>query len=199
MELFGPSKREVWKQFAEEIKGNYVQGVLRRGDKVEAYVDNWLVILDTYTVSTGKSSITHTRMRAPFVNLDNFYFRIYRSGVFSEMGKMLGMKDISIGYKEFDDTFVIKSNNEEKIKLLFENESIRSLMENQQHSNLQIKGNGGRGKKHFTDDVDELYFEVIGVIRDIERLKALYGLFAKVLQELSDIGTASTEAPKVDL
>lgn len=199
MGLFRPSKREVWKQFAEEIKGKYVQGVLRRGDKVEAYVDNWLVILDTYTVSTGKSSITHTRMRAPFVNLDNFYFRIYRSGVFSEMGKMLGMKDISIGYKEFDDTFVIKSNNEEKIKILFENESIRSLMENQPHSNLQIKDNDGRRRKHFPDGVDELYFEVIGVIRDIERLKEVYELFAKVLQELSDIGTASTEAPKVDL
>jgi len=199
MGLFGPSKREVWKQFAEEIKGNYVQGVFRGRDKVEAYVDNWLVILDTYTVSTGRSSITHTRMRAPFVNLDNFYFMIYRSGVFSEMGKLLGMKDISIGYKEFDDTFVIKSNNEEKIKLLFANEGIRSLMENQPRSNLQIKSNGGRGKKHFPDDVDELYFEVIGVIRDIERLKELYELFAKVLQELCNMGTASVKIPEVDL
>lgn len=143
--------------------------------------------------------MTYTRMRAPFVNLDNFYFKIYRSGVFSEMGKLLGMKDISIGYKKFDDIFVIKSNNEEKVKLLFANESIRSLMENQPHSNLQIKDNDGRGRKHFPDGVDELYFEVIGVIRDIERLKELYELFAKVLQELRNIGTASTEAPKVDL
>lgn len=155
--------------------------------------------MDTCKVSTGKSSITHTRMRAPFVNLDNFYFKIYRSGVFSEMGKLIGMKDISIGYKEFDDIFVIKSNNEEKVKLLFANESIRSLMENQPHSNLQIKGNGGRCEKHFSDDVDELYFEVIGVIRDIERLKELYELFAKVLHELCNMGTVSVEAPKFDL
>lgn len=76
---------------------------------------------------------------------------------------------------------------------------IKYLQENQPHSNLQIKGSGSRGEKHFPDGVDELYFEVIGVIRDIERLKELYELFAKVLQELSNIGTASVEAPKVDL
>lgn len=104
-----------------------------------------------------------------------------------------------IGYKEFDDTFVIKSNNEEKVKLLFANESIRSLMENQPHSNLQIKDNDGTRRKHFPDDVYELCFVVLGVIRDIERLKELYELFAKVLQELCNIGTASTETPKVDL
>lgn len=46
MGLVGPSKKEVWKQLAEEIKANYVQGGFWGGDKVEAYVDNWLVVLD---------------------------------------------------------------------------------------------------------------------------------------------------------
>lgn len=56
MGLLEPSKKEGWKQFAEEIKGDYIQGVFWGRDKVEAYVDNWLVILDTYKVSTGKSA-----------------------------------------------------------------------------------------------------------------------------------------------
>lgn len=56
MGLLEPSKKEGGKQFAEEIKGNYIQGVFGGRDKVEAYVDNWLVILDTYKVSTGKSA-----------------------------------------------------------------------------------------------------------------------------------------------
>jgi hypothetical protein len=44
-----------------------------------------------------------------------------------------------------------------------------------------------------------LYFSVVGVIKDIERLKELYELFAEVLKELSVIGIASSEQVEVDL
>lgn len=128
MGLFGPSKKEIWKQLALEIQANYVDGGFWKGDKVEAYVDNWLIVLDTYVVSTGKSSITYTRMRAPFINLNNFYFRVYRSGFFSEIGKKLGMEDVEIGYEKFDQDFIIKGNNKEKVKQLFQDENVRKLI-----------------------------------------------------------------------
>jgi hypothetical protein len=38
---------------------------------------------------------------------------------------------------------------------------------------------------------------VSGVIKDIDRLKELYELFAEVLRELCEIGSASTEEPGV--
>ncbi|WP_234123997.1 DUF3137 domain-containing protein [Clostridium hydrogenum] len=199
MGLFGPSKKEIWEQLAAEIHANYVPGGFWKGDRVEARVDNWMLVLDTYIVSTGKSTITYTRMRAPFINLNNFYFKIYRSGFFSEIGKLLGMKDVNIGYKKFDDDFVIKSNNEEKAKSLFSNESIRALIEEQPSINLQIKDDEGYFKEHFPKGVDELYFEVTGVIKDIERLKELYELFAEVLKELYNIGVAGWENPDVVL
>lgn len=197
MGLFGPSKREVWQQLADEIQADYIDKGFWAGDRVEAHVDNWTVILDTYTVSNGKSSTTYTRMRAPFVNLDNFYFKIYREGLFSELGKMLGMEDIDIGYDEFDEEFIIKSNSEEKVKLLFSNEKIRSLIQNQPRINLEIKDDEGFFKASFPEGVDELYFMVAGVIKDIEILKDLYELFAEVLRELCEMGSASAEEPGV--
>jgi len=39
--------------------------------------------------------------------------------------------------------------------------------------------------------VDELHFRVIDVIKDIERLKALFDLFAAVLDQLCQIGSAN--------
>lgn len=199
MGFFGPSKREIWQQLAEEIHADYVNKGFWGGDRVEAHVDNWIVILDTYTVSTGKSSVTYTRMRAPFVNLDNFYFKIYRSGMFSTLGKLLGMEDISVGYDEFDDDFVIKSNDEEKARRLFSNGRIRDLVQDQPSINLEIKDDEGFFKAHFPEGVDELYFVVTGVIKDIERLKELYELFAEVLKELCSMGSASSEEPGVIL
>lgn len=199
MGLFGPSKKEIWLQLAEEIQANYVNKGFWSGDRVEAYIDNWVVVLDTYTVSTGKSTIIYTRMRAPFINLNNFYFKIYRTGIFSEIGKMLGMEDINIGYEEFDENFVIKSNSQEKVKQLFSNKSVRDLIQEQPQINLEIKDDEGFFSTRFPEGVDELYFQVTGVIKDIDRLKELYELFAEVLKELCNIGTASAEKPGVVL
>lgn len=199
MGVFGPSKKEVWKQLADEINADYVNRGFWGGDRVEAHVDHWIVVLDTYTVSTGKSTITYTRMRAPFVNLDNFYFKIYRSGMFSELGKLLGMEDITVGFEPFDEEFVIKSNNNEKVRSLFSKERIRTLIQDQPRINLEIKDDEGFFKAHFPQGVDELYFMVTGVIKDIERLKELYELFAEVLKELCNIGSASNEEPGVVL
>lgn len=199
MGLFGPSKKEVWQQLAEKIQAEYINKGFWAGDRVEAHVDNWVVVLDTYTVSTGKSSITYTRMRAPFVNLDNFYFKIYRTGIFSGLGKILGMEDINIGYEEFDEDFVIKGNSEEKVKQLFSNKSIRDLIQEQPKISLEIKDDEGFFSSHFPEGVDELYFQVAGVIKDIDILKELYELFAEVIKELCSMGSASAEDPSVVL
>lgn len=93
---------------------------------------------------TGKSSTTYTRIRAPFINTGNFYFKIYTVGLFSDIAKMLGTQDIVIGSKEF-------------------------------------------------------YFRVIGVIKDIQRLKELFQMFGEVLNELCNIGSANSSKPDFQL
>lgn len=199
MGLFGPSKKEMWEQLSSEIHADYIDGGIWKGDKVQAHVDNWIVLLDTYTVSTGKSSVTYTRMRAPFKNLESFYFKIYRKGLFSDLGKLLGMQDISVEYSEFDKDFIIKSNNEDLVKQLFSSEKIRELIESQPAINLEIKDDEGYFANHFPYGVDELYFTVVGVIKDIERLKELFELFSEVLKELYNKGIASNEEVNVKL
>jgi hypothetical protein len=51
----------------------------------------------------------------------------------------------------------------------------------------------------FPDDVDELHFQAVWVIKDVERLKALVKLFAAVLDRLCRIGWAYKQEPGVDL
>ena len=55
-------------------------------------------------------------MRAPYVNPEGFRFTIYRKGIFSELGKLLGMQDIEVGDPEFDEAFIIKGNDEFKVR-----------------------------------------------------------------------------------
>jgi hypothetical protein len=68
--VFGPSRKEIWQQFCAQTGSTYVLGSFAKTDKIEATHGPWTVTLDTFVVSTGKSAIIFTRMRAPYVNPD---------------------------------------------------------------------------------------------------------------------------------
>ena len=137
--------------------------------------------------------------RAPYVNKDGFRFTIYRKSIFSGLGKLLGMQDVEVGYPEFDEAFIIKGNDEAKLRALFANDHIRQLIEMQPAVYLTVKDDEGWFGPHFPEGVDELCFHVVGVIKDIDRLKSLYYLFAETLNHLCHIGSAYEDDPKLVL
>ena len=214
--MFGPPQEEIWRRVSDEIGAQFIKGSFFKGpDRVEARVGDWTVTLDTFTVSTGKSSTTFTRMRAPFVNRDGFRFTIHRRNLFTDMGKMFGMQDVEVGgpkfekleplfglrgyldaqlvesgYPDFDREFVIKGNDESKLKVLFKDLKIRELVEAQPAIALQVKGTGGWFSRKKHEGIDELYFQVVGVIKDPDRLKKLFELYSEVLKSLHSMGTA---------
>ncbi|HEY5753386.1 MAG TPA: hypothetical protein VIT21_09570 [Chthoniobacterales bacterium] len=195
-ELFGPSKEEVWEQLSKDIGGEYFTGGFWLGEsKVRAEVGEWTVTLDTYEVSDTGRAQRYTRLRAPFVNKDGFVFTIYREGMFREMEHFLGESDVEVGYSEFDEAFVIKGNSEIQLKALFANEELRKLIEEQPDIYFHVKDDEGWFSKKYPEGVDELCFQVHGVIKDLDRLKHLYQLFAVTLHQLCHIGSAYEDDP----
>ena len=199
---FGPSREEIWQQVANAIGGKYTDGDFwsNRG-RVEATHGQWIVTLDNHVVSTGKSAISYTRMRAPYVNPGKFRFTIYRRGIFSNLGKKLGMQDVDIGDPAFDDAFIIKGNDENKLRQLFADARLRELISAQPSIHFSVKDDETAfwNSRNFPADVDELYFEVTGVIKDTERLKFLFDLLAETLDQLCRMGEAYEKAPGVTL
>ena len=196
---FGPSRKEVWRQLSDEVGASYVDGGFCKGDKVKITHGEWTVTLDTFAVSTGKSTIVYTRMRAPYVNPDGFRFTVYRRGMFTGVAKWLGMQDLEIGDERFDHDFVIKANDEAKVRELLGSPKVRELLDRQKEVHFTVKDDEGWFGPRFEGDADELYFTVVGVIKDIERLKLLYELFAETLDRLCHIGSAYRHAPDVTL
>ena len=195
--VFGPSRKEIWQKLSEAVHGRYVAGGFARGDKVEVDHGEWTLTLDTYAVSTGKVIIVFTRMRAPFVNPGGFRFNIYRKSVFSGLGKLFGMQDIEIGDPPFDDGFIIQATDEAGIRSLLANTSIRDLLSKQKDVKFSVQDDEGWFGAKFPDGVDELLYVVPGVIKDIERLRLLYDLFAETLDGLCRIGRATDGSPNV--
>jgi hypothetical protein len=199
MGWFGPSKEELWRQLSREIGAHFVPGGFWKGSKVQAHVGPWTITLDTYTVSSGESSQIYTRMRAPYVNPDGFRFTIYRKGFLSDLGKLLGMQDLEVGDPEFDEAFIVKSNDELKVRDLFARPRLRALVQAQPRIRLEVKDDEGWFRTQFPEGVDELHFQVGGVIKDITQLKGLFDLFAETLDQLCRIRAAVKQDPGVEL
>jgi hypothetical protein len=101
--------------------------------------------------------------------------------------------------KELVDRVEIKGNDEDRVRALFSDPKIRQMIHAQPDIRLGVKDSEGWFGPKFPEGVDELHFEVLGVIKDVERLKALFDLFAGVLDQLCRIGSADRTSPGVAL
>ena len=119
--------------------------------------------------------------------------------MFSEIAKRFGMQDIAIGYEPFDTDFIVKGTDETMLRELFADPKLRDLVAAQPQMQLTVKDDEGWFGPTFPDGVDELYFAVPSVIKDVERLKGLYALFAETLDQLTRMGSAYERSPGVEL
>ena len=201
--IFGPSKEEIWSQVAADIGGRYEDGGWFSGDGVRYQHGEWEIVLDTYTTSSGtgsnRTTRTYTRMRAPFVNKDNLWFKIYREGLFSPLGRWLGMQDISVGHPVFDQNFVIKANDEHQVRRLLDDHYLRDLFERHYDIEIEVHDDEGWFGDRFPEGCDQLYFSTRGVITDANELRNLFELFTCTLERLVAIDSAYETDPQVHL
>ncbi|APW59150.1 DUF3137 domain-containing protein [Paludisphaera borealis] len=200
MGWFGPSQDEVWGRLSEEIGAQFMPGGFWKRAKVQKRVDQWTILLDTFTRQHGQHHhVVYTRLRAPFVNPDGFRFTVYRAGFLSGLGKYLGMQDVEIGDPEFDDAFVVKGNDESRLVDLFADPKLRELLASLPRMRVEVKDSEGWFGPSFPPDADELYFTTRGVLKDLDQLKGCFAVFSALLHRLCVIGAAHKYDPGVRL
>lgn len=190
MSIFGPSQKETWTKLNDHIHGQYIKGGIWKADKIELRENKWTITLDTFATHAGKATIPFTRMRAPFVSKDNFRFTLNRRNFFSPIADFFGRKSATTGHPDFDKQFVIKCTDDYKLKKLFANDTLRELILSQKEIHLEIKDKESWPAPKFPADVDELYFQASGILKDVERLERVFKLFKEVLNQLVVIGSA---------
>ncbi|MHA3788710.1 hypothetical protein ACX0HA_10905 [Flavobacterium hauense] len=183
----------IWKSFASQINGNYIEQHYWHSDKTEITYNNWKITFDNYTeyrtVANSDVQQTYTRVTAPYITIDGFKFKIARKSIISSIVKLFGGQDIEIGDVIFDQNFVIKSNNPSQVNALLKNNEIRRWIEEQPKINLEISNQKGIWEDKLPDKELELSFFVEGRIKDIDRLKSIYKLFTVLLNQLYEIGS----------
>lgn len=194
MGWFGNNRTQVWQKLAAELGGRFSAGTWSRGTRVDVEHGAWTITLDTFVVMAGRVPIPFTRWRAPFRNQASWRLKIYRSGLFSEIGKFLGMQDVEVGSVQFDRDFVIKTNDERLARAFCADAAVRDGLSAHGQITLGVEDHEGWFTS-FPPDTDELRLVVPGHLADLEQLRRLFDLFADALDRLFAIGAASEQRP----
>ena len=200
---FGDHREQIWQTLAEKVGGTFVDEPGASFDKVIANADPWTVTLDVHAYPGYKMEQHFTRMRAPYVNADGFTFVLHKRNLFEQVQAKLGLHNAlgnaETGHEEIDKSFIVRTNNPEQLKRLFNNDRLRQLVIDLPNVHLQVKPDDGEFGPRFPQGVDELYFEVPGEINNLDQLKNLYDLFSEVLHTLCHIGSAYESDPHLPL
>lgn len=96
--------------FEKDLDGAYGT---KKGPIVKGTVKGCELICYTYTTGAGKSQVNWTTFKLKHnLSVENYRLRLVNEHFFRKMGKGLGIvKEIEIGVKDFDDRYLIDSEN----------------------------------------------------------------------------------------
>jgi hypothetical protein len=136
--------REAWSSAAALLGAEFIPEAgawyQKKIMEIRALVDGVGVLVDHYTVSTGKSSTTYTRLKATPSGPPDLHLGIHKEGFFSSLGKAFGTQDVIIGEQTFDDKFIIKASDEEICKAWINSDIQNKILDVSDYS-FQIKKN----------------------------------------------------------
>ena len=180
----------AWQAFAALMNGRIVMRssgwriLAGRKEWVVVPLRGWPLTLDKYSVSSGTdaysaSSATYTRMKLACEA--RLSFEVCPAGTFTRVLRSLSRQDVKIGDPAFDSGFIVKSDDEKEVRRLFSSPNLRRQVEGVLTRGSLLSEGGG------------LTFLHEGIIRDVERLRAVHGLMEATLAQLVEMG--ATQGP----
>ena len=131
-QLFGPSREEIWRQLCSEIGAQYVEGGFWKGDKVQAHCGQWTITLGhLHRERRGNYAQPTLGFGHPTSTKTGFDSRSTARASSAILASCWGCRTWKWASRSFDEAFIIKGNDETKLRALFANPKIRQLIEMQ--------------------------------------------------------------------
>lgn len=188
---------ESWEEFCGRVDAGLAAYL--RGAPARVRYKNWCVTLDTNVVPAGAAAAVVTRMRAPYASRGAFRFKLQRRDLLDALARRLRIHTSETGQSDFDRAFVVRSGDEENVRRLFEDSSIRRLIQSQPSINLEARGGDGPFGAALPEGVNELVLRAPGFLTDAAQLRKLFALFALILDRLCAMDSARADEPGVSL
>ena len=177
----GPDINNTWQQFAADLQAmgyplSYSATLQQEGREVVISIEN-----DPGGGFEGGYS--STRLSSRLLHPTDLHLSLHKEGLLDEAGKLFGMQDIETGFEAFDKKVIIKTNDAEKITIIFSDEKIRAALMTLNEFSLKIIHNKNENLK--TDQYLELFVE--NDLPEISQLKILFDAFYKLLLSIDAV------------
>lgn len=150
---------------AEELLTDYHVVINQEGKAINLDID--------IDLGGGFESGYETTTLTAILHDTPFRFAIHPQDFLYEIGKLFGIQDVTIGYPDFDAHVIVKTNDEEEVKRLFEDKGIRELYQNLDDYLLSVTENENYQVI--------LEFSIQRGITDAAEMQKLYTSFYKIL------------------
>jgi len=186
----------TWAQTAADMGATYWppdRSLFRnRSERIVADLGDARVVLDLYVQSTGKTTITYSQVRASVPLGVAPRFRVYREGLAASIGKALGMGDAILGHDRFDETFMVRCEDDDRVRAMWT------------HHAMELAA-GYFAKAEIVCDGSLIRLRQVGAFDDSERIRAGLELVAELasfdfygraaLREVGGAGYRETGGP----
>lgn len=196
MGLFGPSKKEIWCEFAAETGGVFID---KQNGGVEYHIMGHQLYIDTVYTQAGNVPIISTRARIPIMLSQDIKLKIYEEGAFSNIGKILGMQDIETHDEVFNEKYIIKGDPEERVIAILNNANLRMLIAKIKKINLEIKHGEGIFGPAYPKKGGVIFFEVVKEVKEKELLHDILNVMQEMLYQMQTLNLVGENPPEVVL
>lgn len=172
----------VYRLFAQRVGGTLTEGSLWTFPAVTFAHDGASALLDVYATG-GKNSTLYTQLTFTFYHNSSFRCEISPEGFFQEIGKFFGMQDIEVGYRTFDDHFIVKSDDVEMVRNFLNaavQQELIKLKQLRRNNHIYLSMNSSR-----------LLIKKLSLLNRLEDLIAFYESSGRICDEVMTLLGAS--------
>jgi hypothetical protein len=169
-------KRELWKQIGIEFNGNFKISH-NSGNELEIHGLN--IPYKNWEIKLSESDTRPLKFELDFKSQIDFELIIGFEDSIEKLLKRLGKKEVELGYKEFDDKYLVKSNDPEMTKSLLTLDIMNSLLE---HNVYSLAYTTNCKKK-----ISNLISVISRTIDDKATIESLIKLHLKIIDKLKEL------------
>jgi len=173
--ISGQNEDQVWAQLESDLSRD--PELLQYRAHIEQQNHTILLDIDIDLGGGFEGGFATTIFSAHFANPSGFRFALHEEGFFDDLGKFFGMQDVEIGYPDFDERIIVKTNDPARIRTLLSDGEVRQVLLSLQDFSFEIV------LPEENSDQEESTLELIieDGITDAGRLREIYRMFFGVL------------------
>jgi hypothetical protein len=176
--ITGHNEDQVWAQLERDL--TQTPDLLQYRAVIEQQNKTVLLDIDIDLGGGFEGGFATTILSARFPNPAGFRFAMHEEDFFDDLGKFFGMQDVEIGYPDFDQRIIVKTNDEARVRALLTDSAIRQLLQSLEDFTFEIVLPDGEQDQDLEDSTLELIIE--DGITDPVRLRQIYRVFFAILE-----------------